>query len=120
MKYKKPFQQLYQPVVVVSMGTCFLLANVFSISGGFSSTVVIFSVTSGVVGFSFVKLALGGVGMGGIGGGTGVTTGLLFIGSLLTRRTLISPVWLFKWIWYLLSMPSFCCEMRSRMSLEKL
>jgi hypothetical protein len=51
----------------------------------------------------------------GMGGGTGVTTGLLFVGSLLTRRTLISPLWLFKWIWYRLSMPSFCWENISQM-----
>ena len=92
---------VYKPVVVVSIGSGFLMT--FSTSIGFSATVTIFSETNGVS----ISFVLWGVVDTDMGGGTGVTTGLLFVGSLFTRKTLISPVWLFKWIWYLRSIPSF-------------
>lgn len=36
------------------------------------------------------------------GGGTGSTTGAALDGSLLTSKTSMAPVELFRWIWYFL------------------
>ena len=78
-------------MVLVSIGTTGLF-ELFSFSRGFSAIVVICSAMCNVCGDSFVSVVLCVVGLTVIGGGTGVTTGLLFMGSLFTSKTLISPV----------------------------
>lgn len=59
-----------------------------------SATVELFSEFDFKESFMFVELLCAYA--ADIGGGTGVTTGLLLVGSLFTRRTWISPVRLFK------------------------